>query len=1183
MADLEDSQQATQQVIDPRRLGRNNSGLSERDVSDVICILHPASTAALRVVSQAARYTPQHILQNSDLPAKGRLGDALLDHDHINRDIALRFSSQVKNPALGFSFGRNPNLCDFVIGNADNRRFSNMHFRIFLTQQGVLMLEDMSTNGTVVDDVLLIGKNDKADTRRMICPNSIISLVVCSQQDEVKFIVRIPSRNGGHDTEYANKMEKYFDLVNMHVAHQREIAIANQSRHPGAIINKKKGVLFQDIGPTPHNPPSQIPFTPSRRGLAGLSTHHFTGGPKYNVVSVLGKGSFACVYKVATKTDGELFAAKELSKRQFLKDGILDHKIDKELGIMKRLNHPNIVQYVDYMEEGHYMYIIMEYIPYGDFNTYLSQKGAIPEELGKVLASQMLDALAYLHASNITHRDMKPDNILIYQEDPFIFKLSDFGLSKVIEDQETFLRTFCGTLLYCAPEIFPSYHDFVAENPRVKRLQYAHQSLSPKKHSYSQSVDIWSLGAVLFMILAKKQPFAADRDNPRVYLEATMLKPLDVNPLLNRQISLLGLQFISQMLSPTPESRPAASACLEHPWLKRDDEDRMKIDEMAEEEIVDLPYKEGEPEEEAELDASQLNITDQPNSQRLTGSELYDDDDLDWPTLTSTNQLQPPKLSEAKPLSTKKGEITYPILPVLRGSKPALTSQLAPTTSKKNRLFGEIGSSVLGSSGVFPPPKADLELPYSGNPPKESFYSELDEESLYDINMAADPMDSFPITPSSPHERQQTTVIHDSNPPKSGPAASLLGAESLVGQLKMTSPSPDVSAAVTPVSTDTPHTSASRDTSPAAASLLNTQGNSPSSEDLPPSRLPEPRPGKFDRMIRMVPPPSAYWDARDPSTWVQTYPPGVVVPQSSHAGNSQSTPRADANYGKAIDNKSITSPSGLGYGASQINLYGKRDRDAENSPEEMSTISVGNRKIGKERNGTHPKNGQQDPTPARPSVNTTSLLSAGFYGSGMEEFEAKSAIKPHDDAATAPNLPIFGKLISTPDSYLNLTLDMHDRSLSWGRGDNNSHIYPNGTETSVPRYTFEIMFWHVDMLKQKSLGEPSSGKPSSGEPVSGEPSPEVDWKEIEGVRAIIRTRTPKGFWVNGFRLQCKDDKIFPWGTLYSGDVITVFDYSTPTTTKVQKFVCEFYLGPSALPRPTGSPPFEIDNVSPYPM
>lgn len=107
------------------------------------------------------------------------------------------------------------------------------------------------------------------------------------------------------------------------------------------------------------------------------------------------------------------------------------------------------------------MYIIMEFVPGGDLNTMISERGPLPEPTVKTVARQTLLALDYLHQSKITHRDIKPDNILIVREDPMEIKLSDFGLSKVVHDEETFLKTFCGTLLYCAPEVFSKYPDYL--------------------------------------------------------------------------------------------------------------------------------------------------------------------------------------------------------------------------------------------------------------------------------------------------------------------------------------------------------------------------------------------------------------------------------------------------------------------------------------------------------------------------------------------------------------------------------------------------------------------------------------------------------------------------------------------------------------------------------------------------
>lgn len=110
----------------------------------------------------------------------------------------------------------------------------------------------------------------------------------------------------------------------------------------------------------------------------------------------------------------------------------------------------------------------MEYVPGGELSTYLQSNNKIPEEMVRTVARQILHALHYLHQRKITHRDIKPDNILIASLDPLRVKLSDFGLSKVVQE-ETFLKTFCGTLLYCAPEVYPDYEHFRRGEVRKRR------------------------------------------------------------------------------------------------------------------------------------------------------------------------------------------------------------------------------------------------------------------------------------------------------------------------------------------------------------------------------------------------------------------------------------------------------------------------------------------------------------------------------------------------------------------------------------------------------------------------------------------------------------------------------------------------------------------------------------------
>lgn len=124
--------------------------------------------------------------------------------------IALRFSAQVKDPIKGFTFGRNPRYCDICLRNDPHRRLSNIHFRIYLNEWGVLMLEDQSTNGTIVDGTLLKKKDSpRAETKRTLSSGSKIKILMYEESSDIVFMVRIPIREGLYEEAYQQNLEAY--------------------------------------------------------------------------------------------------------------------------------------------------------------------------------------------------------------------------------------------------------------------------------------------------------------------------------------------------------------------------------------------------------------------------------------------------------------------------------------------------------------------------------------------------------------------------------------------------------------------------------------------------------------------------------------------------------------------------------------------------------------------------------------------------------------------------------------------------------------------------------------------------------------------------------------------------------------------------------------------------------------
>jgi hypothetical protein len=208
MENTQQTQPATQPVLDPRRIGRDNSGLDEEDVADILCILTPGSTTAFNIVEKTAKRTPEHALfsnpynsfddqvtnieeQETIIVNRHNVGSS---HTYAGADLALRMSSRLIDPSLGFVFGRNWKASDIVFSQDSGKRTSNQHFRIFLNSDAILMIEDMSTNGLAVDNLYLRCRDPNSPKACMLGPNSIICISNSVDTELIKFSVRIPSR-----------------------------------------------------------------------------------------------------------------------------------------------------------------------------------------------------------------------------------------------------------------------------------------------------------------------------------------------------------------------------------------------------------------------------------------------------------------------------------------------------------------------------------------------------------------------------------------------------------------------------------------------------------------------------------------------------------------------------------------------------------------------------------------------------------------------------------------------------------------------------------------------------------------------------------------------------------------------------------------------------------------------------
>ncbi|KAH8434585.1 serine/threonine-protein kinase [Aspergillus melleus] len=229
-----------------------------------------------------------------------------------------------------------------------------------------------------------------------------------------------------------------------------------------------------------------------------------------------------------------------------------------EIQLMGRVSDETslFIQLYGWFWSGDFVCIAMEYCPLGDLAACFSEP--LSEVVTWGMCSQLLQGLARLHEMAITHRDIKPQNILVVTKDPLWVKIADFGISKQALDGETDLRTpRAGTEGFMAPEILG-----LTSNAR-------------KESKYTSAVDIWSLGCLLHYALTKESPF------PKYQTLADHCRDLVPYPeaaLTRRGISLSGRLFIKKLLVLEPTDRPAASVDLMSKWTVTETAHRLDLD-----------------------------------------------------------------------------------------------------------------------------------------------------------------------------------------------------------------------------------------------------------------------------------------------------------------------------------------------------------------------------------------------------------------------------------------------------------------------------------------------------------------------------------------------------------------------------------------------------------------------------
>ncbi|XP_029780185.1 serine/threonine-protein kinase D2 [Suricata suricatta] len=292
--------------------------------------------------------------------------------------------------------------------------------------------------------------------------------------------------------------------------------------------------------------PSAPGHTPHRQASLSISVSNSQIQENVDIATVyqifpdevLGSGQFGVVYGGKHRKTGRDVAVKVIDKLRFPTKQ--ESQLRNEVAILQSLRHPGIVNLDCMFETPEKVFVVMEKL-HGDMLEMIlsSEKGRLPERLTKFLITQILVALRHLHFKNIVHCDLKPENVLLASADPFPqVKLCDFGFARII-GEKSFRRSVVGTPAYLAPEVLLN-------------------------QGYNRSLDMWSVGVIMYVSLSGTFPFNEDEDIKDQIQNAAFMYPACPWSC----ISSGAIDLINNLLQVKMRKRYSVDKSLSHPWLQ---------------------------------------------------------------------------------------------------------------------------------------------------------------------------------------------------------------------------------------------------------------------------------------------------------------------------------------------------------------------------------------------------------------------------------------------------------------------------------------------------------------------------------------------------------------------------------------------------------------------------------------